>query len=196
METASPEPPPASNSNPARANSQGQVNLQRNLASPRALFSFLMTALTILATVLALLPLVSVVLMLLYRGGSAISWALFVELPPQAGKLGGGIGNAILGTLIVVGIASLISVPLGILAAVYLSEFGAAGRAASRHPLWGQGADRPALDPGRRLRLRRDGRADRRSFRPGRRSGPGLAHVADRHADRGRGHPHVPQQDA
>jgi phosphate transport system permease protein len=62
--------------------------------------------------------------MLIVRGGERLSIALFTELPPAAGMSGGGIGNAILGTLQIVAIATLISVPVGILAAVYLAEFG------------------------------------------------------------------------
>jgi phosphate transport system permease protein len=62
--------------------------------------------------------------MLLYEGGQRLGLGLFIELPPAAGMDGGGIGNAILGTLLMVGIASLIAVPLGILGAVYTSEFG------------------------------------------------------------------------
>jgi phosphate transport system permease protein len=62
--------------------------------------------------------------MLIWRGGQRLSIELFTALPPAAGMPGGGIGNAIVGTLLMVGIASVIAVPFGILAAVYLVEFG------------------------------------------------------------------------
>lgn len=48
---------------------------------------------------------------------------MFTELPPAAFEEGGGIANAIVGTLILVGIAAVISIPIGVFAAVYLSEF-------------------------------------------------------------------------
>jgi phosphate transport system permease protein len=69
--------------------------------------------------------------MLLEEGSRRLGVALFTELPPAAGMDGGGIGNALLGTVEVVAIAALISVPFGILAAVYLAEFGTDTRIAS-----------------------------------------------------------------
>jgi phosphate transport system permease protein len=58
------------------------------------------------------------------KGASAINWDFFVRLPRPTGESGGGIANAIVGTFIVVGIASAIAIPIGIMAAIYLSEFG------------------------------------------------------------------------
>jgi phosphate transport system permease protein len=107
--------------------SSGDIDLPRlekTLRSPRTLFSYIMSALTALMTLVAMIPLFSVLIMLIYRGGQRLSISLFTELPPAAGMAGGGIGNALLGTFLVVGIATLISVPIGILAAVYLAEFG------------------------------------------------------------------------
>jgi phosphate transport system permease protein len=71
-------------------------------------------------------PLFSVLIMLIVNGGQRLSLELFTELPPAAARtwIGGGIGNAVLGTLLMVGIAALLSVPIGILAAVYMAEFG------------------------------------------------------------------------
>jgi phosphate transport system permease protein len=102
-------------------------SLKRSLRSPRTLFSAACSGLCGLLTVLALLPLFSVLAMLLYRGGTKVLTAgltLFTELPPAAGMVGGGIGNALIGTLVVVGIATLISVPVGVLGGIYLAEFG------------------------------------------------------------------------
>ncbi|MBF0505674.1 MAG: phosphate ABC transporter permease PstA [Nitrospirae bacterium] len=73
-------------------------------------------------TMLALIPLFSVVLMLLWRGGQRLSLDVFTQLPPAPMEQGGGFGNAILGTLIMVALAALISIPLGILSAVYLAQ--------------------------------------------------------------------------
>ncbi|NEX18941.1 phosphate ABC transporter permease PstA [Thiorhodococcus mannitoliphagus] len=91
---------------------------------PRALKSGFLTSLTWIAALLASIPLFSVIYMLLAQGGTRLFGADVVEvltgLPPAGFEIGGGIGPAILGTLVMVGIASAISVPFGILAAVYL----------------------------------------------------------------------------
>jgi phosphate transport system permease protein len=105
--------------------------LEKTLRHPRSLFSFLMSVLTGILTIVATVPLFSVLIMLLWRGGKRLSLSLFTELPPAAGMAGGGIGNALLGTIEVVGIASLLSMPLGILAAVYLGELRPESRTAS-----------------------------------------------------------------
>jgi phosphate transport system permease protein len=73
-------------------------------------------------TLLALIPLFSVVGMLLWRGGQKLSLSLFTELPPVPLEPGGGFGNAIVGTLVMVLLAALISVPVGILSAVFLAQ--------------------------------------------------------------------------
>jgi phosphate transport system permease protein len=83
--------------------------------------------------VIAMIPLFSVLYRLIVMGGGKLVSAghhLFTELPPAAGMSGGGIGNAFLGTLEIVAIAALISVPVGILGAVFLSEFGPESRTA------------------------------------------------------------------
>lgn len=58
------------------------------------------------------------------KGAAAINKGFFTELPPQPGEGTGGLGNAIVGTMILVALASLIGIPLGFLAGVYLAEFG------------------------------------------------------------------------
>ena len=98
--------------------------LQRSLRRPRTVLSFCLTTLTTALTLLALVPLFSVVYMLLVRGIHKLSLSAFTSLPPAALEQGGGFGNAILGTLIMVGIAALVAVPLGIMAAVFLAEVG------------------------------------------------------------------------
>jgi phosphate transport system permease protein len=100
------------------------ISLQRSLREGRTLFSALLSFIVGAATVLACIPLFSVLIMLIWRGGSKLSWQLFTELPPTAFEDGGGFGNAIVGTFAMVGIAALISVPFGTLAAVFLAEFG------------------------------------------------------------------------
>jgi phosphate transport system permease protein len=73
---------------------------------------------------LALSPLISALVMLLTRGVPSLSVELLTELPPGAGTVGGGIGNAILGTLVLVSVASALALPIGLLAAVCLAEYG------------------------------------------------------------------------
>jgi phosphate transport system permease protein len=84
-----------------------------------------------IATVVACVPLFSVLVMLVWRGGKKLSLQLFTELPPTAFESGGGFGNAIIGTLVIVANGGAISVPAGVLTAVFLAEFGAASRTAS-----------------------------------------------------------------
>jgi phosphate transport system permease protein len=105
--------------------------LERSLRRPRSLFSFLMTVLTASLTLIALTPLFAVTVMLAVRGGRQLCLALFTQLPPAGLETGGGFGNAILGTLIMVGIAALISVPMGILAGAFLAEIGPRSRLAA-----------------------------------------------------------------
>jgi phosphate transport system permease protein len=105
--------------------------LEKTLRHPRSLFSFCMSVLTGLLTCVAVVPLFSVLYMVAVRGGKRLGVALFTELPPAAGMVGGGIGNALLGTLLIVAIAALISVPVGILAAVFLAEFGPESKTAA-----------------------------------------------------------------
>lgn len=99
-------------------------NFNRNLTEARALKSFALSTITVICAVLACIPLFSVLYMLIIRGGKRLSLELFTSLPPTAFDTGGGFGNAILGTLVMVGIASLIAVPFGMLAAIFLAEFG------------------------------------------------------------------------
>jgi phosphate transport system permease protein len=111
-----------------------QVNLphlEKSLKHFRTLNSAVMSVIIGGMSVLAMVPLGSVLWMLLKEGCQRLSPVLFTELPPAAGMPGGGIGNAFLGTLVMVAIATLISVPFGIFAAVYLAEFGPDTKTAS-----------------------------------------------------------------
>lgn len=106
-------------------------SLARSLRRPRTLFSFTMSFLTGTATLAALFPLFSVLYLLVVRGSAALSLAALGELPPAAMTAGGGFGNAIVGTFVIVAIATLISVPFGILGAIYIAEFGPDTRTAA-----------------------------------------------------------------
>jgi phosphate transport system permease protein len=96
--------------------------LERSLRRPRTLVDFLLSAVVWGMTMLSLIPLFSVVLMLVWRGGKRLSLAVFTELPPAPLEQGGGFGNAIVGTLIIVALAVLASVPVGLLTAIYLAR--------------------------------------------------------------------------
>ncbi len=97
-------------------------DLVRRWGSWRTLFSAGLTLLVTVLALLAMVPLFSVLYMLVVKGGQRVDWALFTEVPPAALMAGGGIANALQGTLLMVGIAAAISVPVGILAAVFLGE--------------------------------------------------------------------------
>jgi phosphate transport system permease protein len=100
------------------------ADLQRSLRRPRTLFNFVLSSLTTLLTLAALVPLFSVVYMLVVKGMHRLNWEALTSLPPAPFDDGGGFGNAILGTLIMVGLAGLISIPFGIITAVFLAEIG------------------------------------------------------------------------
>ncbi|GIW52444.1 MAG: phosphate transport system permease protein PstA [Gemmatimonadales bacterium] len=90
----------------------------------RRLLSGAFIAATALAAVLVLLPLVLILFDLVARGASSLNLEFFIRNPRAPGQPGGGVANAIVGTLIIVGTAAAIGLPLGIGAGVYLAEFG------------------------------------------------------------------------
>lgn len=98
-------------------------NLRRSPGSRRNVFGTIMNLLVFACVALALLPLLAVLFYVIVQGLSRINASVFTELPPPPLVPGGGFGNAILGTLIMVGIGALISIPFGIMAAIYLTEF-------------------------------------------------------------------------
>jgi phosphate transport system permease protein len=106
------------------------ARLERRIFEPRALKSLVLTIGVWAAAILAGIPLVSVLYMLIVRGGARLSTSLFTELPPAGFEMGGGFGNAIVGTVVMIGIAALLSIPFGILAAVFLAELGPESRLA------------------------------------------------------------------
>jgi len=108
----------------ADSHGSGKIDLDQAAASPRVIFNKFMNGVAFLLAILALIPLFSVLYMVIVKGGARFGIPLFVELPPQAGMVGGGIANAIIGTFVMVGIASVLSVPIGILSAVFLTELG------------------------------------------------------------------------
>jgi phosphate transport system permease protein len=106
-------------------------DLHKSFTERRALRSVILTAGAWVAAAIASVPLFSVLYMLIVQGGSRLSVDLFTELPPAGFELGGGFGNAIVGTLVMVAIAAVISIPIGVLAATYLAELDPDSRLAS-----------------------------------------------------------------
>lgn len=90
----------------------------------RRLTDHFMTGVAVLTVLLVLAPLVAIFGYLVYRGVGSINWAFLTQTPKPVGEPGGGMANAIVGSLLILGIASIIGVPLGIGAGIYLAEFG------------------------------------------------------------------------
>lgn len=93
-----------------------QVKLRSSLS---IFLSFICAGLSLLT----LIPLLSIVLLVLRNGVPLLKPSLFTSLPPAVGSAGGGFGNAIIGTLIMVSLALVIAAPVGILAAIYINEY-------------------------------------------------------------------------
>ena len=85
--------------------------------------SNLIVALCGASVLLALVPLAMILFYVISRGFSALNWAFFTQTPKPVGEAGGGMGNAIVGTLILIVIAGVIAIPVGVLSGVHLAEF-------------------------------------------------------------------------
>jgi phosphate transport system permease protein len=89
----------------------------------RSLWSKLLSAICVGLALLTLVPLFSIVFLVLKNGLPLLNWSVFTELPPAAGVTGGGFGNAVVGTLLMVGIALVLATPFGVLSAIYINEY-------------------------------------------------------------------------
>jgi len=98
-------------------------DLTQPLSPVRTAFEVGMTFLAGLFTLVAVVPLLLVLIYVLTQGFAALSPEVFFRLPTPAGTPGGGFGNAIQGTALMVTIAVLISVPFGVLSGIFLSEY-------------------------------------------------------------------------
>lgn len=94
------------------------------LSLRRRLTDQFMTGVAMLTVVLVLAPLVAIFGYLVYRGIGSINWAFLTQLPKPVGETGGGMANAIVGSVFILAIASVIGVPFGVGAGIYLAEFG------------------------------------------------------------------------
>src|SRR4030081_837244 len=90
----------------------------------RRITDHVMTGVAVVTVILVLVPLVAIFGYLLYRGVGSINWAFLTQTPKPVGEPGGGMANAIVGSGFILGIASLIGVPFGVGAGIYLAEFG------------------------------------------------------------------------
>jgi phosphate transport system permease protein len=100
------------------------TNMERLSRMRRSTMNHLVTGLAVLSTAIVLVPLVAILGYLLYKGASSLNLAFFTHVPAPVGESGGGMANAIVGSGIILGVASAIGIPLGIAAGVYLAEYG------------------------------------------------------------------------
>jgi phosphate transport system permease protein len=90
----------------------------------RRLSNWLALGLITLAALIVTVPLFLILGTVVFRGLGALNWAFLTQIPKPIGEEGGGMGNAIVGSLLLLGFASMIGVPLGIGAGVFLAEYG------------------------------------------------------------------------
>ena len=92
------------------------------MTSTRRITNTLFIACCYAAAGLVVAPLLFILGHLLGKGLGGVNWAFFTHMPKPVGELGGGMANAIVGTLLIVGVAAAIALPIGIAAGVYLAE--------------------------------------------------------------------------
>src|SRR5580658_9050997 len=90
----------------------------------RRMTDHVMTGAAVLTVLLVLAPLIAIFGYLIYKGVGSVNWAFLTQIPKPEGEAGGGMANGIVGSILILGVASLIGVPLGIGAGVYLAEYG------------------------------------------------------------------------
>src|SRR3984885_8081756 len=83
----------------------------------------IVNGLAVLATIIVIAPLVAILFDLLKQGVTSLNWDFFTKIPVPVGEKGGGMENAIVGSGVVLALASLIGIPLGIGAGIYLAEY-------------------------------------------------------------------------
>jgi len=116
-----------SKSNSAPQHAQERRVLGTPLYWRRLIADRVATGAAALAAAMVITPLLAVFGYLIYKGASSINWAFLTQAPRPVGEPGGGMGNAIAGSGIILLIASAIGVPLGIGAGIYLAEYGRRG---------------------------------------------------------------------
>jgi phosphate transport system permease protein len=97
----------------------------------RAVTDHVATGLAVLATILVVTPLVAIFVYLVYKGASSLNFAFFTQIPKPEGEVGGGMANAIVGSAVVLAVASIIGIPIGIGGGIFLAEYGRGTRLAN-----------------------------------------------------------------
>ncbi len=101
-----------------------QTKSMRLHTARRNAVNYSVTVLSALATLLVITPLIAILFYLVFKGASSLNLAFFTHTPAPVGQNGGGMANSIVGSGIVLLLASLMGIPIGIAAGVYLAEFG------------------------------------------------------------------------
>ena len=107
------------------------IAIKENLIKKRKRTNFLALTLSMFAMVIGITFLLWILSILFIKGFSALHWSIFTESTPGPDSKGGGLANAIIGSLMMVGSCTLISAPIGVLAGIYLSEYGDRSKIAS-----------------------------------------------------------------
>ena len=102
-------------------------HMERIVRTRRSLTNAFVTGLSVLSTVIVLVPLVAILAYLVYKGASSLNLDFFTKIPAPVGESGGGMANSIVGSGIILAIASVMGIPLGIAGGVYLAEYGRNG---------------------------------------------------------------------
>jgi phosphate transport system permease protein len=94
------------------------------IALRRRITDHVMTGMAVLTVILVLAPLFAIFAYLVYRGVGSINWAFLTQTPKPVGEAGGGMANAIVGSAFILALASILGVPVGVGAGIYLAEYG------------------------------------------------------------------------
>jgi phosphate transport system permease protein len=97
--------------------------MQQVLSLRRSVTDHLVTVVAIISTIVVLTPLIAILGYLIFKGASSLNLAFFTHVPMPVGEPGGGMANAIAGSAVILGLASLLGIPVGIGAGVYLAEY-------------------------------------------------------------------------
>ena len=107
------------------------TNFNQSIYSKRKRSNWIGLSLSMAAMTLGMVFLLWILSILFIKGFSAIDWNMFTQSTPAPGSEGGGLANAIVGSLLIVVSCTLISTPIGVMAGIYLSEYGAKSKIAS-----------------------------------------------------------------
>ncbi len=110
---------------------ENRLAIRKGNRAARNLTNHLATTLAVLSTILVVAPLVAIFVYLIYKGASSLNLAFFTQIPKPVGEVGGGMANAILGSAVILGLSSLMGIPVGIAAGIFLAEFGRGSRFAN-----------------------------------------------------------------